>query len=134
MRHFLLQFSLLAFLFSAVVPFFALYDGQLANAEPSKLEALYGDEIFICTESGFQWVKVADLGQGKHTPKPDSHFECAMCYVNAGGAKVSQLAPMVLALSLHAGHELRLHFATTSTVFDGLEQTPSNPRAPPFVV
>jgi hypothetical protein len=134
LRPYLLQFALIAFLFSAIAPFFALYEGQIANTEPSRLEALYGDEIFICTENGFQWVKVADVGKGQHNPSPAKHFECAMCYVSTHGAKAGQLAPLVLSLARDAGQELRVHFSAVVHGGVGIQRRPSNPRAPPFVV
>lgn len=134
-RCFLLQFALVAFVFSAVVPFFALYDGQIAKADNVTLAALYGEEIFMCTERGFEMVKLADVQNGKHVPKRDTHFECALCFVGAKGAKHSQLAPMELALSLHPERALQLHFAQPVVLAGNHSAaTPSIPRAPPVVM
>lgn len=135
LRHYLLQFALFAFVFGAVVPFFALYEGQVAHAQTASLEALYGEKIFICTERGFEWVKVADLPQRQHSPKSKTgHFDCALCFMGAKGAKHSQLAPMELALAANPAQALRLHFAVPVARVDGrFAVTPSIPRAPPLL-
>lgn len=131
----LLRFVLIAFVFGAVVPFFALYSGQVAKADSAALATLYGEEIFLCTERGFEWVKLADLESGKHTPKPDKHFECALCFVGAKGAKNTQLTPIELTLlPIHAGSALRQHFAETGQGVYNLAYAPSAPRAPPVVM
>lgn len=134
LRHYLLQFALFAFVFGAVVPFFALYEGQVARAKTASLEALYGEKIFICTERGFEWVKVADLPERQHSPESKTpHFDCALCFVGAKGAKHSQLAPMELALATHSAQALRLHFALPVARVEGrFAAAPSIPRAPPF--
>jgi len=133
--RFLFQFALIAFLFSAIVPFFALYDGQIAKANSATLAALYGEEVFICTERGFEWVKLSDVQNGKHAPKPDSHFECALCFVSAKGAKSTQLTPIELTLlPIHAASALRQHFAVAEQGVYSLAYPPSSPRAPPIVM
>jgi hypothetical protein len=126
------RFTLVAFVFSAIMPFFALYGGQIAHADSAQLQSLYGEKVFICTEQGFEWVKVADLQHGNHAPKPNSHFKCALCFVGAKGAKHTQLAPIELALgNVHAKTALREHFAYNHPVTHGLSHRPSVPRAPP---
>lgn len=132
LRKFIGQLTLIAFLFGAVVPFFAVYESQLQNAESAELAALYGEKIFICTENGFEWVDVADVASGKHNPKRKSHVECALCVVNGGGGKIAQLPPVVLAIAPYSAQELRLHFALAPAHVTEHETTPSIPRAPPL--
>lgn len=133
LRKFVCQLTLIAFLFGAVMPFFALYESQLAHAEASELAALYGDKLFICTENGFEWVDVADLAGGKHSPERKSHVQCALCVVSGGGGKIAQLPPVVLALTRHSAQELRLHFTVAPVQAKGWKSAPAMPRAPPYI-
>jgi len=132
-RKFLFQLSLIAFLFGAVVPFFANYEGLITGSSEAELTALYGEEIFLCTENGFEWVKVADIAKKNHTPKPDKHMKCGLCYMAANGTGYAQVPPIVLAVSAHNAAALRLHFATTEAPKSQLTYLPSFPRAPPVI-
>lgn len=133
-RIFLFRLTLVAFLFSAVVPFFAVYELPESPAQQEQLAGLFGEKILICTEKGFEWVALDDLRHGKHQPTPDSHLKCAMCYVSSKGGAHHQLGPAALALDMPLGQALRVHFAYR----DGLSlmpvERPANPRAPPAFV
>lgn len=132
-RRLVFQAALIAFMFGAVMPFFARYDGQIAKADEATLSALYGNEVFMCTQNGFEWVKVADLAKKQHAPKSDDHFKCALCYVAASGAGHAQIPPMVLAVSSHHARALRLHFAVADAPEFQRAYLPTSPRAPPFI-
>lgn len=134
LRLFLFRCTLLAFLFSAVVPFFAVYDLPQAQASQAELASLFGEKILICSDRGFEWVSVADLQQGKHIPKTDSHLKCALCYVASKGGAHHQLSPVVLALDMPLGQSLRLHFSTHDALTVDQPERLTTPRAPPAFV
>lgn len=131
-RALLFRFALIAFLFSAVVPFFAVYDLPGSPAEQERLAQLFGEKILICSEKGFEWVRLADIGQGEHQPKPDSHLKCALCYVASKGAAHHPLSSV--ALDMPRGRVLRLHSPLVDTATGRLSERPANPRAPPAFV
>jgi hypothetical protein len=133
-RLFLFRFTLIAFLFSAVVPFFAVYELPQSHSEQEELASLFGDQILICTEKGFEWISLADAQGGKLPHKRDSHLKCAMCFVTAKGGSHHQLSPLVLALDVPLGKELRQHFAPSAAVVDSIQQRPAAPRGPPAIV
>lgn len=92
LRYFSLL-TLIAFVMSVMLPFFAVYDVQQALAsQPSELSSeemssLFGEKVLICTSDGFKWVSWEDLQNGKEQPKPHPQYQCALCYVAAHGAK-----------------------------------------------
>lgn len=133
-RFFLFRLTLIAFLFSAVVPFFAVYELPQTDSQQETLASLFGDKILICTENGFEWMSLADAQGGKLPHKRDSHLKCAMCFVTAKGGSHHQLSPVVLALDVPLGKALRQHFVSSASVVEGIYQRPSAPRAPPAIV
>ena len=81
-----------AIAFSTLLPFFATYND---TATPSKLAAIFGEKVLICTGEGFAWVKWTDLLAGKTPVKQHKGYFCPLCYLAHG--------PMGKALLLAAG-------------------------------
>lgn len=82
--------TILAFISSAFIPFFAVYDIQsVIAAEKSDNSSYAGKKILICTADGFKWVAF-DALQNEDNNHPSSnkkHYECPLCYVSAHGLK-----------------------------------------------
>ena len=80
--------TLMAFVMSVFLPFFAVYSIPSANAaQQNNQSSVFGDKILICTKNGFKWVSVEDLGDEEHDPESSNHLKCAVCYVSAHGVK-----------------------------------------------
>lgn len=88
----LLRLTLIAFLFNALLPFFAVYQ---APANGAKLSAVFGEKMLLCTGDGFKLVSWDDLANGKEKSNPHKKFQCALCYVAAHGTGVAAMAPEV---------------------------------------
>lgn len=87
--------TLLAFVISAILPFFAVYNLPATGEQSAKLSSVFGEKILICTAEGFKLVKVADVESGKEKPIPHPQFKCPVCYVSAHGIK--NTAPVQIA-------------------------------------
>jgi hypothetical protein len=90
--------TLISFLMTVMLPFFAVYNPQLANAgqvqRPNQdISSLFGDKVIICTPDGFKFVSWSDpSGDGsKDQPSPNPHtpFKCPLCVINAHGLKAA---------------------------------------------
>lgn len=87
-RKIVTSITLMAFVMSVFLPFFAVYSIPSASAAlENNQSSLFGDKILICTKNGFKWVSWEDLEDEEHTPEPTKHFKCAVCYVSAHEAK-----------------------------------------------
>lgn len=130
-RLFLLRCTLIAFFIGALVPFYAVYDLPQSHSEQAEMASIFGDKILICTERGFEWMRLSDVPQTPHSPAPEKHLKCAMCYMASKGGVHHQLSPVLLALGLPQGAALRVHFAYQSPVADTIHHHAAAPRAPP---
>lgn len=133
-RRMLFRFTLIAFLFSAVVPFFAVYELPEDHAQQAELASIFGDRILICTENGFEWVSLADLRQGEHQPHADSHLKCGLCYFTAKGGAHHQLSAVALSLDVPLNRALREHFPYAAPVLTPVFLQTVASRAPPVLV
>jgi len=85
----ILSVTLVAFLVSVMLPFFATYNIS-ANAG-DETSSIFGDKILICTASGFKWIDIDDLD----SEPEDSHknFECPLCFAAAQNNKDFTINP-----------------------------------------
>ncbi len=84
----LLLFTTIAFLVSALLPFYAIYnvDSFISRLESNQekttfLTEIGGDTVLICTASGFRLVSLADLQSQKENPEEHPKYQCGICYV-----------------------------------------------------
>lgn len=130
LRTHFFRLTLAAFLVHALLPFFAVYDAIPLNTH--EIASVFGEKILICTENGFEFVSVDELG---HQPaKPHTDYKCALCYVAAKGVKHTQLPAIEIALAQPAERSLTRHFAYRPPATRAMDDSPSIPRAPPFPV
>lgn len=87
-RNALISLTLLAFLLSAVVPFYATYAAPASAVTQPTDSSPFGDKILLCTANGFSWVSIADLKDGK-APQPDPGYKCPLCYLAGKGIALS---------------------------------------------
>lgn len=122
--------TLLAFVLSTLLPFFAIYDtGHRSSFK--EMASLFGEKVLICTGDGFKLVRWADIEKEGNHHKP-SGYQCALCYLAAHGTK-DFTAPdgIVLAYNLKTS-------ATGYAIYGYLlaalhTQYPFSSRAPPAV-
>lgn len=81
--------TLVAFLLSALLPFFAVYNLPQNITNDTNLTRFAGNSILICTENGFKLVTLDDLKNNKEHPKPHPKYRCPLCYLAAHGLKHS---------------------------------------------
>lgn len=85
--------TLLIFLLSSLLPFFAVYNfssyGDIAEKEyiSKEISSIFGSKILICTSEGFKWVSQEDLQNGSEKPTPHPKYKCAACYVSTNSIK-----------------------------------------------
>ncbi len=127
--RYLSAITLIAFLFNAMLPFFAVYD--LDNAKASELSDP-SQKILICTGEGFKWISLEDLQSGKESPKQNKDLKCPLCYFVLHGKYT--FTPYELAT--------QSVFYSTPLLFKGLENrlaktlfrsSPYSSRAPPHI-
>lgn len=94
-KKYLSVLTLIAFLFSEFLPFFATYDlSSPHNTE--KLSSLFGDKILICTAEGFKWVSTADIEKG-NIPKQHKNIKCPVCFIATHKVENTTLAALAVA-------------------------------------
>ncbi|MCH2547206.1 MAG: hypothetical protein MK052_06325 [Alphaproteobacteria bacterium] len=132
--------ALIAFVMNAVVPFFAIYslsDTAYAQTESIKSAlpaALFGDQVLICTESGFEWVKREDLQKKQGHPQPESQFKCALCYVAAHSTQcVGDAGAYALLFATNKPLHIKNLVSVTELTSTLLQRTHLS-RAPPYSV
>jgi hypothetical protein len=116
-----------ALLLAVMLPFFAVYDTSTVSDESA---SIFGDKILICTNSGLEWVTLADLADKEHNPETPSHVKCPVCFFasyHAGNADMQHS----IVVEYHAASVAKLAFVdvhrATSTLVSSAHQT----RAPP---
>lgn len=78
-----------ALLVHTLLPFYAVYQLPAQPANASRMAALFGEKVLICTADGFRWVRWEDLLSGKEKPKQHKQYQCPVCYVTANGQGVA---------------------------------------------
>lgn len=78
----LVRLLLIAFVFNALLPFFAVYQAPAAGAAFS---SVFGDKVLLCTGDGFKLVSANELADQKKTPDSHKKYQCALCFVSAHG-------------------------------------------------
>ena len=74
---------LLAFVFNLLLPFFATYNLNIAQAAiVDDLSALIGDKVLLCTSTGYKWVSLTELQDQESAPETGAHYKCPLCYLN----------------------------------------------------
>jgi hypothetical protein len=79
---------LMAFLLNAVLPFVASY-AAIPEEQPTSTAEFLNEvstdgKILICTENGFEYVDIADLGDLPDHKTPTHHApECGLCFIHA---------------------------------------------------
>jgi hypothetical protein len=121
--------------FVSVIVVYALLFGGLSlsvpaaalkNINAAKLTAAFGEKVLVCTESGYKWVKWADVKNTGHKDKPDCKACHASCVGHAANI-VSQTAlsnPQTLSLASNAKEQVGY-----VPLFN---YTHSPPRSPPI--
>ncbi len=112
-----------------MLPFFAVYNPPVENTQAKQLSALFGEQILICTDAGFKWVKLADLLSGKEKPEPHPDYKCPLCYIASHGMKA--LAPASFAVAYDHGRTHPPVFAYHPLSIAFPSASPLNVRAPP---
>ena len=74
---------LLAFVFNLLLPFFASYSLNSAQAASANdLSALIGDKVLLCTSTGYKWVSLSELQNEEPAPETGKHYKCPLCYLH----------------------------------------------------
>jgi hypothetical protein len=74
---------LLAFVFNLLLPFFASYSLNSAQAASvNDLSALIGDKVLICTSTGYKWVTLSEWQDEEPAPESGKHYKCPLCYLH----------------------------------------------------
>lgn len=128
-KKYISTLTLVAFLFSAFLPFFANYD--LSSHPEQKLSALFGDKILICTADGFKWVSTADIEKG-NIPKQHKDIKCPVCFIAAHKVENSTLSTLEVAYSDHYQVNVDYIPATYNPSHDHLKDHYQK-RGPPYL-
>ncbi len=124
--------TLIAFIFNAIVPFFAVYNLPTGNAEANELSSVFGDKILICTDDGFKLVSLTDLKNGRELPKHSSKYECALCYVAHKNDKNFVVSDF--AINFVQPYWITYKFLPKSDDLSGQSfDSTADPRAPPLL-
>lgn len=120
--------TLIAFLLSATLPFFASYNISSSNLDTS----LFGDKILICTVDGFKWVNLEDL-QNDDLPKAHPDYECALCVVASNDSK--DYAPSKVSnFAYHINYKSIKYYSVSSYQEQQLYLSSNHSRAPPTII
>jgi hypothetical protein len=74
----------------ALLPFFAVYHWPDRPAA-TRMAALFGETVLLCTSDGFRLVRWEDLQSGKEKPAPHQQYQCPLCYIAAQGQFIQPL-------------------------------------------
>lgn len=123
--------TLFAFILSAILPFFAVYNLPYTNEKTTQLSSIFGSKILVCTAEGFKLINIADIEKNK--PQPHPQFKCPICYVSAHGAKNSSASAYV---KINYQPTIRLieFFPNSSAhIKQQLFSNSNQSRAPPYI-
>jgi len=74
---------LLAFVFNLLLPFFASYNLNSAQAASvDDLSALIGDKVLICTSTGYKWVTLSEWQDEEPASEGGKHYKCPLCFLH----------------------------------------------------
>jgi len=92
---------LLAFVFNLLLPFFASYNLNSAQAASADdLSALIGDKVLLCTSTGYKWVSLSELQDEEPVPETGKHYKCPLCYLHVDKPEaIPSDYPMLLSVS-----------------------------------
>jgi hypothetical protein len=120
--------TLIAFLFNAILPFFAVYSQDYSPAK--HMSSLFGENVLICTGDGFKWVKWQDIQNNKKEHQSPSGYQCAVCYVAAHGIKDMVTPDVITLASVDIGSSSDVIHDYRPVAF--YLQSSLNSRAPPI--
>lgn len=92
---------LLAFAFNLLLPFFASYSLNSAQAaSENELSGLIGDKVLLCTSTGYKWVSLSEFQDEEPAPETGKHYKCPLCYLHvAKPATIPSDYSMLLSVS-----------------------------------
>lgn len=123
------RLTLLAFIFNALLPFFAIYNVSSQAATVKEMSSLLGEKVLICSDAGFKWVKWDDLQKAGSKHKPAS-YPCAICYLAAHALKDFTVAGEIGFVDRFEVTAVR-HTVSDHRLFSRLK-SPFASRAPPI--
>lgn len=130
LRRSIASLTLAAFVFSGLIPFFAIY--HVPDAEQVReMSSLFGEKVLICTADGFRLMSWKDLQSDRPQPKQHPDYQCAMCYVSTHHIK----SFLPATTEIHAHGMWAYHIAYGAYDYLPLVphlQSPHPSRAPPI--
>jgi len=100
---------LLAFVFNLLLPFFASYNLNSAQAASvDDLSALIGDKVLICTSTGYKWVTLSEWQDEEPVPESGKHYKCPLCFLHVDKPETI-LSDYSILLSVSSNYQVSIY-------------------------